>query len=233
MRNKGLIWVIVILIIVAGLVVGRIVLNNRQNAGSIYNSGSTATTANPASPLPAPETTTPSTPTPTNTPGGKLSWLTYESAQDGYKISYPSDFSLKGDNIFLNDQNATGTEIDYPETYTTGTNLHEAYIGITKRAVESQFDCYAALSGGINGTPVTTTINGVDFYKIDESGAGAGNYYEDVRYATYKGNYCYNIALFMHSVQRLNYPPDIRPAEFDRNAVTNIFDQIAKTFSLL
>lgn len=105
-------------------------------------------------------------------------------------------------------------------------------MGITKRQVAAPADCYASFNGGENSSS-TVVINGITFHKIDESGAGAGNYYDGVRYATVKGDSCYNVALFMHSVQRWNYPEETRPAEFDRAAVTGIFDEIMKTFSLL
>ncbi|MFA5062047.1 MAG: hypothetical protein WC526_02790 [Patescibacteria group bacterium] len=208
MYKKGLIWIVVLLIIVAGLVVGKIFLNKQT----------------PISTSPTPTTSTQE--------GTPDAWNTYASTKDGYKISYPPEFNLKDDNIFLVDHNATGTEIDFPSTYTTGTNLREAYVGITNRKVATPADCYASFNGGENSSS-TVTINGITFNKIDESGAGAGNYYEDVRYAVVKGDSCYNVALFMHSVQRLNYPEETRPAEFDRAAVTNIFDEIMKTFSLL
>lgn len=213
MRSKALIWVVVILIIAGGLLVGKLVLNGKQG------------------------TTTSTSQTPTSTSsteeGNPDAWNTYVSTKEGYKISYPPEFSLKDDNIYLNDQMATGTEIDYPSKYTTGTNLSQAYIGITRKLVEGSQNCYAPISGSISTSTVTTTINGVTFRKIDETGAAAGNYYEDLRYATLKGNYCYNVALFMHSTQRLNYPVETRPAEFDRNSVVSIFDEIMKTFKLL
>jgi len=234
MRNKGLIWVIVILVIVVGLLVGKLVFYNGQNTTNATSTTSTATTSNPATSTQTPVTPAPKL-TPTTTPDGTAdAWNTEVNTNDGFKISYPPDFSLKDDSIFLVDQNTTGTEIDFPATYTTGTNLHQAYVGITRRMVESQFNCFVAFNGSQIALPTSTIkINGVEYYKLDETDAGAGNLYEDVRYATYKGNYCYNVALFLHSVQRLNYPPETRPAEFDRATVTSFFDQIMKTFNIL
>lgn len=176
---------------------------------------------------PNPHPRTPST----SSEGVPDSWNTFTDKNDGFAVSYPPEFNLKSESIYLNDQNATGTEIDYPATYTTGTNLGEAYVGITKKTVTSTDACYAPF--GYTTSTSDVVINGVKYRYSNESDAGAGNLYDTVRYATIKGDTCYNVALLMHSTQRMNYPPELRPAAFDRAAVTSVFEKIMKTFRML
>lgn len=222
MQNRGLIFAIIGLLLLIGLIVTVwfVYFVPIGISPGINNQEPTSTPSTPTTP-----------PTTTTQEGIPDSWNTFTNTNDGFAISYPPDFSLKSDNIFLNDQMATGTEIDYPTTYTNGTNLSQAYVGITKKTVTSTAACYAPV--GYTTSTSQVTINGVNYQYSTESDAAAGNLYEDVRYATVKGDTCYNVALFMHSTQRMNYPPETRPAEFDRAAVTSVFDQIMKTFKIL
>jgi hypothetical protein len=157
-------------------------------------------------------------------------WKFFNDPNGVYKINYPPDFSLN-ENINLNYTGmTTGTAIEYSKDYTEGTNLSEARVLIGPVLPEYAGETCLP-QNGISTPPEPVTVNGVNYLKSVGAGAAAGNRYDTITYAFNKNGVCYNVALFLHSTVRENYPENLRPKPYDQQKVVNIFSEIFATFS--
>lgn len=148
----------------------------------------------------------------------------YNNAKD-YLIHFPADFSLKENSDLSYVFMATGTAIDFPKEFTTGTNLSEARVLLGY--VEPQYagnDCLP--TDNISSPSEPMTLNGVIFNKSVGAGAAAGNRFDTITLGTRRSDGCFNATLFLHSTVLENYPLELRPKAFDREKVLQHFYQI-------
>ena len=75
-------------------------------------------------------------------------------------------------------------------------------------------------------------INGQLFSRLNFTGAGAGNFYEEEVWAIPDTNPCIAIRYFIHSTNIYNYTPGA-VKEFDRQKLINQFDEIRRSLILL
>lgn len=196
-------------------------------------SSTPATSSTPASPstTPAPVSTTPSTTPiffPIHDPIRITIWRPYfDTSSMQIAFNYPSGFRVTPNVPLLYAPLGAviGTRIDYPASYSSGTNLGEVSIGIGRKTNVSDCASYGQVD-------LTTVINAVKFYKISTLDAGAGNFYETINYAAPYMGYCYNVYLFMHSSNINNYDPASGIKEFNRTDVVSVFENIMKSFKI-
>lgn len=154
-------------------------------------------------------------------------WDTYNDINWGFIISYPKNFQVSGT------QGTTIISIAYPESFTNGTNLHNANINVV--ASKNNGEC---LNGEFDGKKLTTTEphNGVTFYVDNWQEGAAGNVGQHYGYvAVNKGN-CYRVSLVEYYANMNNYSDGKggyvagAPKFFDEKPLISIFKQVFNTF---
>jgi hypothetical protein len=155
-------------------------------------------------------------------------WKTYQGAEGTITIKVPADFVPQD-----------GTEnfsFDIPEKspYFATHLIKEARLDII---VHEKCSVIPGNPEGRAISTIETVINDTTFTKSIFSDAGAGNIYQTVEYATTKNGKCYEIALFLHSVNGEALYSDI-PARIkkvnaqhdqDMANLIKLFDQVIAT----
>ncbi len=126
----------------------------------------------------------------------------------------------------------SGVKFTIPVSITEGTNLSSTDTGISIEEISNPAICTPErfMSDPQNVRQVSE--NGVDYVVADESGAGAGNFYEERVYAIPGTMPCVAIRYFIHSTNVGNYEPGT-VAEFDRAALLKEFDKIRHSLKLI
>lgn len=148
-------------------------------------------------------------------------------ATSTYSVTYPTSFTIDP-----NFENTTvsptkpiaGVKFTIPLTMATGTNLSaDSFVSIEElpRAKSCTGDIYLA----DNVTAHAVSDNGVTYSVATTSGAGAGNFYEEMVFAISASKPCTAVRYFIHSTNINNYPAGA-VREFDRAALIAAFDQI-------
>ncbi len=136
---------------------------------------------------------------------------TYINTNDGYRVHYPKDFILATsteDDLFNK-----GVSFVVPPQLTTGTNLAtDSRIYIEKLAASST--CVAA---------------GKDPIITEE--AGAGNFYHSLVYTKGQPGMCYEITLFVHSMNIANYEPGA-VVSFDQDVLDKAIKTVVDSFTI-
>ena len=171
-----------------------------------------------SAPPPAPEVQIPST---------------YSSSTLDFSISYPKEFILDENYEYPFSENKTirGVRFTIPGEMATGTNLaSDSYIAIEQlpRAKNCTGDIYLTA----NVRAQTISENGVRYSFAMNSGAAAGNLYEELIYAISGSSPCTAVRYYIHSGNIQNYEMGTI-TEFDRALLISEFDKIRRSLSFL
>jgi|GEM_PF-681572 len=155
-------------------------------------------------------------------------------ATSTYSIQYPPEFMA--DENYAYDQFGPeklihGVKFTVPEQMATGTNLsNDSYIAVEQlpRAQNCTADIY--LKDDVRA--VEFTENGVAYSVATTSGAGAGNFYEEMVYALKGSSPCTAVRYMIHSTNIGNYEPGA-VMEFNRDALLTAFDSIRQTLQVM
>lgn len=167
-------------------------------------------------------------------PGGTSQWLTYTNKPFNFTMNYPSTFTLTPTK--LDGLVPTVATIDYPESYTKGTNLGYAKVNLKASEDAGTGKC---LVSEVTGKKLTETIvnNGITFYKDAEKDGAAGHVGETLAYHTVYKGICYVINLEeyytnmgVYADGKGGYMPNA-PKEFEPVKILSIFDQMFTTFA--
>jgi hypothetical protein len=157
----------------------------------------------------------------------------YSSPSYGFEIRVPRGYTT--DEAYINQTFGPGKEITgvsfiVPESLSKGTNLSaDSHIAVEQlRDVECTPTDF--LSGYAPGVP--SHIGAYDFLYASESGAGAGNFYEDFVYVTKSKDLCYAVRLLMHSTNIGNYDPGTI-VEFNRQDMLLTFKAVVATLRIV
>jgi len=165
--------------------------------------------------------------------GGTSGWLTYTNKPFNFSIDYPSTFALK--KTGLDGLVATVATIEYPESYTKGTNLGYAKVNLKASEDAGTGKC---LISEVTGKKLTETIvnNGTTFYKDSEKDGAAGHVGETLAYHTVHNGICYIVNLEeyytnmgVYADGKGGYMPNA-PKEFEPVKISSIFDQMFTKF---
>lgn len=154
---------------------------------------------------------------------------TYKNGTYNFEFQYPADMifvtpiypSLEDKIVQISIKQSA-----YPKT-----NFGDAAFSVSAQYADNLQDCLK-LNAPENADRFSTkvTINGIDFYMSQGTGAGAGNYYESRVYRTLSsGHMCVELNETLHTSNIYNYPPNT-VTEVDKNAVWARLDQILDTF---
>lgn len=154
----------------------------------------------------------------------------YMSNTYGFKINLPEDFTVIEDYIYQSTpaRSFSGIKFAVPERIYKGTNLSsDSYISI-ERIPEYSEVCVAGAFLDSSETTGVTEVNGKSFTGAYSIGAGAGNIYHEVVYATQIGVDCFGVRYFIHYGVFQNYEPG-SVTEFNKDELISLFDRIRKT----
>ncbi len=175
-------------------------------------------------------------------------WQVYSNEGFGFEISYPPDFSLKTDFDSIGLNTGLGVAAGAPVWKFTlkdgdayqGTSLKEASLIINvQNTPEALAQCSQFKAGSIYTSPKyerealpTADVNSITFYKdIVEEGA-MGNFYKKISYRVPRNEACYEITLFMHSLN-IDFLPSGAISAFDEGEIAAKLESIFSTFQFL
>lgn len=157
----------------------------------------------------------------------------YTNSVYGYTVRYPTGYTVDAKYKYQAmgpGKDILGTKFTIPASMATGTNLsRDTYISIEN--IKTGKTCLAETF--LDNVAATSTIvdNGVIYFVVLNSGAGAGNRYEETVYARQTAKACIGIRYFVHYSVFENYPAG-SVKEFDRQALLNEFYSIRKSVVL-
>ncbi len=177
------------------------------------------------------KTTKPSVETIATTTPEAITTTTY--ATSTFSVTYPMEYT--SDEAYAYDQFGPkklieGVKFTIPGTIATGTNL-SIDTGISVETLPRAKNCTGDIyiKDNVKAQPITE--NGVQYSMASTSGAGAGNFYEEVVYALVNSAPCTAVRYLIHSTNIGNYTPGT-VTEFDRAALVNDFDTIRQSLVL-
>jgi hypothetical protein len=160
-------------------------------------------------------------------------WRTYGDTRLGFSIAYPEGWSVDKEHAYPNtvhDERLAGVAFMVPLDLSAKTNLSsDSYI-----AVESAGGAPACDATAFLDQPETTRneMQRKLRWSVGRMGdAGAGNFYDETVYALEGSKPCLAIRYFIHSTNVANYPEGT-VRQFDRAALTAMYDRIRSTFAL-
>lgn len=157
-------------------------------------------------------------------------WKLYQNIESGYLLKYPADFPLQ-ENI----QGKPGEIVfTFPPSFTYSTNLGgstaDSYISIeTRPENKCDFGTLLDVPQGLVRALSDKSIQGALWTGGMTTDAGAGNFYSTTVYKTSKYGACYNVRLFIHSVNINNYDPGTVKA-YDEAKVNAIYNAMLASF---
>lgn len=161
------------------------------------------------------------------------SWATYSTST--YSVKYPSGYLLNPNYAYDQFGQAKlihGISFSVPEAMATGTNLSaDTHVSVEQlpRARVCSGDIY--IKADVSATKVTGP-NGIEYSVASTTGAGAGNFYEEIVFAVSSSTPCTAVRYLIHSTNIGNYPEGT-VREFDRAALLGEFDQIRDSLQVL
>jgi len=160
-------------------------------------------------------------------------WKTYTSETYGFEMKYPQDLAMQKEIPLAVIQEAVIRLSLVNRAYYDGTNLVEAslFVGVTpEKACSSEWLADGSQDSSEYGDPAETrNIAGVSFFRDSLWEGAVGNQYGLITYSALHAGSCYRLALFIHCTNVNVFDPGT-VAEFDRNALTRLFDQVISTF---
>lgn len=157
---------------------------------------------------------------------------TYAYPPLGFSIQYPKNYSINESYMYqgLGEEGIPGIKVTVPKDVSDKTNL-SSDSGVSIEYVPNAETCTASIFLYGNPTATTMTDGGVSYSVATDSGAGAGNIYEEKVYALAGANPCIAVRYFIHSTQLANYPEGTKKA-FDREQLLAEFDAIRHSLTL-
>src|SRR5581483_5872549 len=152
---------------------------------------------------------------------------TYSNETFGFEVKVPAGFTV--DESYLNQDLGPGREIPgvafrIPADITTGTNLSDdSYVAIEEL---SDIECSPSAFIDPASQESEATIGNNTYTVSSNTGAAAGNIYEETVHVMQKENRCYDVRYFIHSSNIGNYPAGAVTA-FDRKKLIASFDELA------
>ncbi len=166
----------------------------------------------------------------------------YTDMSKTFSFIFPNQFKLFGGDIGYSqnwrEQNTSSgilfVIVNIPRTFfAEKTNFGEAKFTVgTSADPDAIKKCLISEYGNMEKVS-TTTINGVQFIKMNFSDAGAGNFYETTSYRAIHDDECYAIEYTIHSSNIYNYSPDQGVKEFDKSKIDSVLEKIAQSFKFL
>ena len=158
---------------------------------------------------------------------------TYASTTLGLSLRYPQQYALDesyaydafGQNKLIN-----GVKFSVPASMATGTNLSsDSYVSVEwlPRALKCTGDIYLKSAT----SSVSITEGGVKYLLAKQTGAAAGNIYEEWVYAIENSTPCTALRYFIHSTNIGNYATGTVQA-FNKTSLIADFDQIRRSLQL-
>jgi len=150
-------------------------------------------------------------------------WLCYQNELYTFEVCYPPDATLSED---------TADHVRINLTIAPGTNLFEKWMDVDGRTVPP--DCESPQASGYDPGSIDShnrLIAGLEFLVQAAAEGAAGNIYQWTGYSTERDGVCASLTGIMHSGQLGNFSTP--PAEFDKVAEFEVFEQIANTFRWL
>ncbi|MGB7538479.1 MAG: SH3 domain-containing protein [Anaerolineales bacterium] len=150
-------------------------------------------------------------------------WICYQNALYAFEVCYPADATI-------NEEAADHIRIDL--AIAPGTNLSEKWMNVDGRTIPP--DCESPQASGYDPGAIdshTRTIAGLEFLVQAASEGAAGNIYQWTGYSTVRDSVCASLTGILHSTNPAMYSTP--PAEFDKVAESEVFEQIASTFRWL
>lgn len=226
MKNKNIAYLVIVIVLIVIVIVAVALMHALPKNTPQTEYGTTTPTA-----------------TTTASQTGEEGYSTYDNSKYGFSIMYPTSLSKtdpamsEGYDDDLDTSDIFTTEI--PKDTFKGTNLYEVHIIAGAKATDQNTCAYM-----INGNdardmepkqqPTETTINGIDFTKIRVSDAGAGNFYDTIRYSTYRAGTCYELLAVAHSANiGILQETDPTVKQYTDDMFVPEFDEIASSFHFL
>ena len=157
---------------------------------------------------------------------------TYTNSSYNFSFDYPEDFTfvtptygnLKEEIVQVQMGNKS-----YPKT-----NFDDAAVSVSTSFAKSQADCLKlpSTASAKDSFSNPQTINGVTFYSVKGSDAGAGNLYQSHIYRTYKNSNCLELNQTVHTSNINNYPAGT-VTEVDQTQIQKELDQILQSFQFI
>lgn len=158
-------------------------------------------------------------------------WQAYRDQKNGFELCYPDDLIVIHQAPVI-----SGSPIvfmlDFPSTYSTGTNL--SYAGIGVRVQSGVCTLWPGWQ-----PQASVTRNGITFQISKGSEGAAGSFLDFLRNATERNTSCYDVTLQLH-YSNLDIYRDIggllppgAPKDFDRKKIEEIFEQVMSTFKFI
>jgi hypothetical protein len=174
-------------------------------------------------------------------------WVSYQNNQLGFEMSYPDSFEismLKQDD-FEPSLDGTGGIVKFTlaETgFTATTNLREVAVAVGVQAEDGASGCAASEASFASndeltkltalGLTETKNLHGMIFTREVIADAGAGNLYNQIIYKASKNNQCFELVIFIHSLNIGNFTPGA-VREFNFNSVIRAAAAVLETFKFL
>ncbi|MBI5644880.1 hypothetical protein HY970_02170 [Candidatus Kaiserbacteria bacterium] len=154
-------------------------------------------------------------------------------ATSTFSVTYPADYTVN--DSYMNDRvnpkkPIAGVKFTIPGSMASGTNL-SADSGISVEWLPRAKNCTGDIYLADNVRSVTTTMGSTTYSVATTTGAGAGNFYEEMVYAISGSKPCTAVRYLIHSTNIGNYEPGT-VREFDRNALITAFDAIRNSLRL-
>ncbi|HRH26344.1 MAG TPA: hypothetical protein PLF31_02645 [Candidatus Paceibacterota bacterium] len=165
---------------------------------------------------------------------------TYKDPQGQFSFSYLSDFDIapaseiQGQpwSMIETDGGILHAKVNVPRSIQPNTNFGDARITVGSTDDQNAVSlCATAPTNTTSGENIT--INGIKFFKITQSDAGAGQFYETVSYRTVWNEKCYSIEYTIHSSNIGAYDPGQGITEFNQDVVINVLEGMVQSFTFI
>ena len=165
---------------------------------------------------------------------GTPATASFASSTLGIKVDYPKNYQLN--TSYAYDQFGAkklihGVKFIIPTSMATGTNLSSSDTGVSIEQLPNAKKCTGDIYLLANVKAAAVTEGGVDYSIATSSGAGAGNFYEEIVYALAGSKPCIAVRYFIHSTNINNYPAGA-VVEFDRATILSQFDAIRQSLEV-
>lgn len=174
-------------------------------------------------------------------------WVIYQNNQLGFEMSYPDSFEIsviKQDD-FEPSLDGTGGIVKFTLAdtgFTAATNLREVAVAVGVHAENDAGGCveknddFAANDELAKltalGLSERKNLHGMIFTREVIADAGAGNLYNQIIYRALKNDQCFELVIFIHSLNIGNFTQGT-VREFDFNSVVRAAAAVLETFKSL
>jgi hypothetical protein len=137
----------------------------------------------------------------------------YQSADYGFSFQYPSEWLNKSTDASYSTLGESLVVLELPKASYEGTNFGDATFSVNAQYVDSLEACLA-LSTSVESTEVFAedkfeTVNGLTYFVVSGSGAGAGNLYESKYDRAFVNGSCFEVVQTLHTTNIGNYDGEV------------------------